>query len=376
MDEITQKIKILHVASFIGNIGDNASHKGFYNLLNEILNSFIIEKIEIRKFYKNYSKPDKMFFDEDFIRHVNKFDVCFIGGGGFLDYWVENSQTGTTIDISPEILKNLKTPTVFTSIGSNPHKKIPHNNLNKFKYFLDKAIQNKKINFAFRNDGSMDTMKKNFGVKYLDNFTEILDHGFFYESNNYHERILDKKYVAINITNDQLDMLKAKNIDLDIENYYNQLKIIVEFIVYNLKLHVVFLPHIYSDLKAITKLLDVLNDDLIRNNITVAQYMQDFKGAESLFSIYQNSEVVIGTRFHANVCSLALGKPTIGLVVLNRVKYLYDFFGIPNNAIKIDKYFSENVIQILQNLETLSEDVLNKKKQETKFFYELFFKSL
>lgn len=369
-------MKILHIASFIGNIGDNASHKGFYHILNEILNNFTIEKVEIRKFYKNYSKSDKMFFNKTFINYINNFDVCFIGGGGFLDYWVENSQTGTTIDISPEILINIKTPTIFTSIGSNPHKKIPPNNLDKFKYFLDKAIQNKKIHFAFRNDGSMDTIKKNFGAKYLDNFTEILDHGFFYESNNIRERMLDKKYVAINITEDQIDMLKAKNIELDIENYYNQLKIIVNFIVNRLKLHIIFVPHIYSDLKAITKLLDFLNDDLIRNNITVAQCMQGFLGADYLFSVYQNSEIVIGTRFHANVCSLALGKPTIGLVALDRIAYLYSFFGIGNNAIKLEKDFSKKVIGSFQNLKVLSKDILNEKKQKTKSFYELFFKSI
>jgi len=369
-------MKILHIASFIGNIGDNASHKGFYHILNEILNSYTIEKVEIRKFYKNYSKSDKMFFNETFINYINNFDVCFIGGGGFLDYWVENSQTGTTIDISPEILINIKTPTIFTSIGSNPHKKIPPNNLEKFKYFLDKAIQNKKIRFAFRNDGSMDTMKKNFGAKFLDNFTEILDHGFFYESNNFRERMLDEKYVAINITEDQIDMFKAKNIELDIENYYNQLKIIVDYIANNLKLHIIFVPHIYSDLKAITKLLDFLNDDLIRNNITVAQCMQGFLGADYLFSIYQNSEIVIGTRFHANVCSLALGKPTIGLVALDRIAYLYNFFGIGDNAIKIEKNFSKKVISSFQNSKVLSQDILNENKQKTKSFYKSFFKSI
>lgn len=369
-------MKILHVASFIGNIGDNASHKGFYSILNETLSNYTIERVEIRKFYKNYNKSDKMFFNESFISYLNKFDVCFIGGGGFLDYWVENSQTGTTIDISPNLLMNIKIPTLFTSIGSNPHKKIPPGNIVKYKYFLDKALQNKKIHFAFRNDGSLDTMKKNFGVEYLGNFTEILDHGFFYKGNNICERILDKKYVAINITEDQIDMFKAKNTELDIEDYYNQLKIIINFIITKLKLHVVLVPHIHSDLKAISKLIDRLDDDLIRNHITVGQCIQGFSGADYSFSIYQNSEIVIGTRFHANVCSLALGKPTIGLVALDRIAYLYDFFGIGNNAIKLEKNFSKKVIGSFQNLNPLRKDILDDKKQKTKSFYKSFMKKL
>jgi len=369
-------MKILHIASFIGNIGDNASHKGFYSILNESLNNYTIERVEIRKFYKNYNKSDKMFFNENFISYLNDFDVCFIGGGGFLDYWVENSQTGTTIDISPGLLENIKIPTLFTSIGSNPHKKIPPDNLVKYKYFLDKALQNKNIHFAFRNDGSLDTMKKNFGVKYLVNFTEILDHGFFYKINNTCERIFDKKYVAINITEDQIDMLKAKSADFDIEDYYNQLRIIIDYIITKLKLHIILVPHIHSDLKAISKLIDSLDDHLTRNHITVGHCIQGFLGADYSFSIYYYSEFVVGTRFHANVCSLAHSKPTIGLVALDRITYLYNFFGIGDNAIKIEKNFSENVIKKFQNLNSLRKDILDEKKQKTKSFYKSFLKKL
>lgn len=369
-------MKILHIASFIGNIGDNASHKGFYKVLNETLNNFTVEKVEIRKFYKNYGKPDKMLFNESFVNYINKFDVCFIGGGGFLDYWVENSQTGTTIDISSDLLIKIKTPTLFTSIGSNPHKKIPPNNLEKFKYFLDRAIQNKNIHFAFRNDGSMDNMRENFGEKFSENFSEILDHGFFYEINNSYKRILNEKYVAINITEDQVDMLKAKNNDLDIENYYSQLKIILDFIVNNLNLHIVFVPHIYSDLKSISKLLEYLDDDLIRNHITVGQCIQGFLGADYSFSIYYYSEFVVGTRFHANVCSLALGKPTIGLVALDRITYLHNFFGLGENAFRIENNFSEKVIKRLQDLNPLCENTLSEKKQKTKNFYKSFLEKI
>ena len=35
-------IKILHIASFVGNIGDNASHEGFYCLLNELHVDYIL----------------------------------------------------------------------------------------------------------------------------------------------------------------------------------------------------------------------------------------------------------------------------------------------------------------------------------------------
>ena len=76
-------MKILHIASFCGNIGDNISHKGLLNLLCQTGFKFNIEKLEIRRFYNNYKYNDKLSFDEDMIKYINKFDYCIIGGGGF-----------------------------------------------------------------------------------------------------------------------------------------------------------------------------------------------------------------------------------------------------------------------------------------------------
>ena len=78
-------MKILHVASFKGNIGDNASHMGFYKILKLHLIDFKVKKIEIRKFYKNYKKSDALSFDDKFVESINNYDLCIIGGGGFLD---------------------------------------------------------------------------------------------------------------------------------------------------------------------------------------------------------------------------------------------------------------------------------------------------
>lgn len=52
-------MKILHVASFVGNIGDNASHQGLEGILKEYFNNYDITRLEIRKFYKNYNRVDK-----------------------------------------------------------------------------------------------------------------------------------------------------------------------------------------------------------------------------------------------------------------------------------------------------------------------------
>lgn len=76
--------KILHVASFVGNIGDNASHMGLHNILKSIVKiPFTIDEMEIRRFYKNYNLPDKMMFDSQFVHLANCYDLLIIGGGWF-----------------------------------------------------------------------------------------------------------------------------------------------------------------------------------------------------------------------------------------------------------------------------------------------------
>lgn len=369
-------MNILHLASFNGNIGDNASHLGFYNILNNIISDFKITKLEIRKFYKNYHEDDKLFFDENLLEYINSFDICFIGGGGFLDYWVENSKSGTTIDIDSNLLKRITTPTLFTSIGSKPHKQVPDGNINKFRNFLEKANENKYIHFAFRNDGSVESIKRDLGNKYLFSSKEILDHGFFYNISIVNKSIIHNKYVAINITTDQLEMGSLNKRGFNKKDYYNELKIVVEYIVKELKLCIVFVPHILGDYKAISELLDLLNDNIKRNYITVSHCLQGDKGANYSFSIYKNSEFVIATRFHSNICSISMKKLVIGLAALDRVQYLYNYLGIGQNSVNLEKNFSQKVILNIKNKNKVSTEKLNCLKMETMNYYKNFFNSI
>ncbi len=362
-------MRILHIASFKGNIGDNASHIGFYSVLNKMNIAYSIEKIEIRKLYKNYKENDGLEFDINFVNKINSYDFCVIGGGGFLDYWVPNSRTGTTIDIDPELVRLIKTPTLFASIGSNPHKEIPSGNIDKYRRFLKAVGENENVKIALRNDGSVDSIKNDLGENFLIGITEIVDHGFFYEQDFSFPRIVKEEYVAINITNDQISMKSHLRGEIDFNNYLNELKCIVKYCVENKGLHVVFVPHIFSDLRAICDLIEILDDSIIRNNISVAPCLQGDYGAKYLFSVYNESNFVIGTRFHANVCSLAMGKRVIGLVALDRVEYLYRNLNLKGNAVLIESGFSENVIRIVEENSFFEESLLLELKERTFDFY-------
>ncbi|WP_301009429.1 hypothetical protein [Helicobacter sp. UBA3407] len=81
----SKRIRILHLASFSGNIGDNISHIGFKNLLNQLHLDLDITRLEIRKFYNNYNLSDKRFFNQELISEINSYDGCIIGGRGLYE---------------------------------------------------------------------------------------------------------------------------------------------------------------------------------------------------------------------------------------------------------------------------------------------------
>lgn len=357
-------MKILHVASFLGNIGDNASHMGLCRILDIILTDYEIVRMEIRKFYKNYKQNDKCVFDENFVAYANTFDCLIIGGGGFLDYWVKDSITGTTLDMNPKVLTSLNIPMLITSVGCNPHRDVPSGNIDKFRYFLDELLSYSNIRLAVRNDGSVNSIKKEIGVCYLSKIEEVLDNGYFYLPSGSHLLNTKTKYAAVNITSDQIQMNSSLLQGFDPQLYYKELSKTLSYIIDEKKFDIVFVPHIYSDLKAIASLLEHMNDYVIRKNISVAPCIQYDQGADNLFSIYRESSLVLGMRFHANVCNLAMGKAIVGLSALDRVKYTYDYMGFAESYNNITGKFSEDVIVKIDRSLNQSEDEIKADQQK------------
>ena len=341
-------IKVLHVASFVGNIGDNASHLGLYQLLAKLLPAHQITQLEMRRFYQQYTLPDKAYFDRDFVDLVNRHDLVIIGGGGFLDYWHKNSQSGTTIDIDPELLQFVTTPTLICSMGAMALRPVPEGNVAKARKFFSALQANPWIRVAVRNDGSLNSIERDLGADCLSGIAEILDHGFFYQP-PVQPGLPVAPFVALNITEDQLTMQRSSTEPVISEQYYTELRQTLEHIVASHQLKVVLVPHIYSDLRAINQLLLHLDDWFVRQHITVAPCIQGDAGADYLFNLYRQSKLVIGMRFHTNVCSLAMGLNVIGLVALDRINYLYQSLGDTESCVSVTGEFAAGLIQIIDH---------------------------
>lgn len=312
-----KKLKTLHLASFNGNIGDNANHNGFYRHLNKLDGfEFEIDELEIREFYWK-----QRFFDESFVELVNSYDLLIVGGGNYFELWVEDSPTGTSISIELELLKKIKTPILFNALGVDPGQGASEANIEKFRDFLDVLIQRGDL-ISIRNDGAKKALIEYVGEEYLEHIYHTVDAGFFAEIPEPSRYYQDKKYIAINVAYDMQDV-RFKNL-----SYEEFLKTFKSFIDKFLKKYdvyeVVLVPHIFRDMTFINDLLEILDDETRRRRVSVAPLLHGRDAFKEVMSIYKCAEVVLANRFHANVCPIGMGVPTIGLVNYRQVRELYN----------------------------------------------------
>lgn len=320
-----KKLKVLHIASFIGDIGDNANHIGAKHLRDNFLDfDFDITEKEIRSFYWK----EWIFNSEEFIKEANTYDLVMIGGGNYFELWVENSETGTSIDLSIDYLKQINTPILFYSLGCDIGQGIPEDNIKKFRIFLDYLTDSNKYFVSVRNDGAIENIKSLYGDRYCEKIIEIPDGGFFTKVNNIEHFELEpgKKNIIINIAGDMLEIrFPGKDGKISYENFISEFATMIESLSerYKDNINFIFVPHIFRDLKTIYDVIDHIQDKVRRNCIKVAPYLIGYKGHDYIFSLYNQSNLILGMRFHSNVCSYALGKNIIGLVNYIQVLNLY-----------------------------------------------------
>lgn len=381
-------MKILHLASFIGNIGDNASHIGLNAILKKIFNldfaSVYLDQLEIRRFYKNYTLGDKLNFDFEFAKFVNTYDLLIIGGGGFLDFWIPDSQTGTTIDWSDEFISKLSVPILITSVGAMPHKPIPDGNIEKFRKFIDRLLAREKTIIAVRNDGSLGAITEYLGKNYAERITQVLDNAFFFTQVSGNLLLTDKEFIVVNTTLDQVKMVNKKIGIIDANVYKQELAKFLNYVITDTKYQIVFVPHIYSDIRAISGVIEQLNDFEVRSRVIVAPHVQGNSGCNQLFSLYQKSVVNIGMRFHSNVCSLSLGNSSIALAALDRVINMYESMGLSNESyVSVDHAFHNELIKkfesTIANREVMLKNrnlLIEKSRAESLKKYQMVFQKL
>ncbi len=332
-----RKIKVLQLASFEGNIGDNANITGTRNQIKKNLN-FEIEffNLEIREFFWGERK-----YDNHFVELVNKFDLFIFGGGNFFELWVDASCNNTSVDLPIEILKKISTPTIFYALGLDIGMGYTKKGVDKFKKWLDYIITQERFILSLRNDGSYSTAIKVLGEEYSQKFLKLPDGGFFtkYVSNTHCEIESGKKIIGLNLAGDMLDVRFPANIKdgISYEEFLLQLGDCFNKLFYeDENLRLILYPHIYKDLKIISEFLKTLKDKYARTRVTVAPYLHGFKGHDYILDSYSLCDLIMGNRFHTNVCGIGMNIPTIGFINYPQIEYLYDELGLNNRAIRVN----------------------------------------
>lgn len=379
------KIKVLHLASFSGNIGDNASHKGLHRIFEELGVDAQFTELEIRYFYKNAQPPFKRKFDTDFVHLCNQYDLVIWGGGGYMDFWVPDSATGTTFDCTLDLISEIKVPLLITSVGCYAGKPIPEGNEKKFTSFLEYCAKAENIEIFFRNDGSKNRLKHLFGEELAAPFPEILDNGFFYQNENKLRLPVKREYVALNVAFDQLGETGPGSKTINATKFFREVRHLIQFLISEQGYDVCLVPHIPDDLRGIVEILNDLPNKLARENITIAPLLSGWKGADYIFDIYAAAALVIGNRFHTNVCSLAMRKKTIGLSAMNRISAVFESVGLSEYCIDLDleNWLSATRELVYNTLEypkdrysQLITQSLTPKEFQSKYHYQNYLKTM
>jgi len=329
--KINRKIKVIHLASFLGNIGDFANHQAFYKQFKKNIPAEF-SQVEIRKFYKNRAEIK---FDDSFVQLINRHDMFILGGGGFFDLNWDYSNTGTTIDFSEKFIQDIKIPVLVNAMGYHEFKEVKEKNIKKFKNFLEIITSNKNWFLSVRNDGSFSRMQARYGNNITDKIIKVPDNGFFYCPENYYQFHLQDKdtiWIGMNITNDLFNKNFNNGLNADAFNYL-MAQFVNRILKSKKKYKIIFFPHAHQDIGVIGAIMSKIEDKYKREKILVAPLFTQEKSIGQIFDLYRICSCVIAMRFHANVYAIGMNIPTIGLAGHQQIYSLYEELALLNRCV-------------------------------------------
>lgn len=361
------QLRVLQLAAYGSNIGDNANISGIRNELAKSLVDYtlVFDDWDIVDF--SWSLDD---FDEHTLNNINGYDLFIIGGGGFLELIPgTHTWTGTRINIPKDIFEKITVPTVFYAIGIDTVRadldgRPIDTEIKKFSRFVEFVSGIDHFLLSTRHDGSLQVVERLLGKEYANAFDLVPDGGFFSTFRKfYHPELNPEKInIAINFGGDLIDARFSSDYPSDpVPNNPLKLKRPADYEVYTASSHMgyckfltsfanvirqlsfdrqdiqwILVPHIYRDLEVSYHLLNEAGFPYCRREMFVAPYIQGFNAKDYIVDLYQQCSLSIGMRFHANVCPIGLGTPSIGLGTFPMIKSLYQSLNVSEQFIQAE----------------------------------------
>jgi polysaccharide pyruvyl transferase WcaK-like protein len=325
-----RKLNVLHLASFAGNIGDLANHSGARRNLSKQL-GFELEftDLEIREFYWKQRS-----FDDAFVDYANSFDLLIIGGGNYFELWVDHSATGTSIDITPERLGGLKVPTLFFALGVDTGQGYTVQSAQRFNEFMLTVLERRNFFACVRNDGSTKALREVLGDETTAHIPTMPDGGFFADPEGCRQAEGNSDRIGINIAGDMLERRFDRG--LTTEDFLRELADSCRALMdAKSDLRIDLMPHIWRDSVLITQLLPMIPDSYLRRRVAVGRLEPGETGLAGFLHSYRSFDLVLGMRFHANVCPIGMGVPARGLLNYPQVGHLYEEMDMSDRLIDV-----------------------------------------
>jgi polysaccharide pyruvyl transferase WcaK-like protein len=319
-------LKILHLASFVGNVGDTVNHLGFRHWFEALLDNQHVTwtNLEIREFYwKNKS------WDDDLIALINTYDLLVVGGGNYLELWVKDSPSGTSIGFTMDQLQAIDVPVFFNALGFDTHQGVYGDNAGNAKNLLSYLTHDPKRMITVRNDGAKKNLTELYGSDFSDLIPMCPDGGFFVDldsvvvtGNSVQDS--EETVIAINLACDMEDVRFKNYSDGSSRGFIEELAAALTAVSRkNDNLKFVFISHVFSDLWSTFQVLKLLPDKVRRKNVRVSAYDRADSSVVDIINEYRNADLVLASRFHSNVLALALNKLVIPLVNYPQISNLY-----------------------------------------------------
>lgn len=343
-------MRILHIASFTGNIGDIINHEGFYS--NILKKGVDVEKLEIRKFYKN---AQELCFNQSLLSYINTYDALILGGGGFFDVRWDDSPTGTTLEMDDHFIDDIKIPVLVNAMGVHiDYDKAEA--IRKFNSFILKVCCLNNWMITLRNDGSLSRLKHIVNASDL-NIAVVPDNGFAFKPLS---SVKESNIVGLSITNDLFS--PRFNGSITSESFNEKMVSLCDYILRQGN-EIMFFLHAPQDLDVLHFIYKKLGNERFRNGIKVAPFDTYTKeNANSINMLYSKCKYIIAMRFHANVIALKNIIPVIGLAGHEQISGIYNEINLPNQCVVIRDGFYDNLINMIDSINSNPKVYMNVEK--------------
>ena len=328
-------MKILHLASFNGNHGDRFNHNGFYSWFHECVPvNTEVTKVEIRDFY---GKSDS--FDENFLNQINSHDLLIIGGGNYFETWLDNTWSGTTLDLTPNYVSRIICPIFINSVGLDIAQGISKNARMNLPKLLKILGDNPNVFLSLRDDGSLANMHKLCEGAVPENLHILPDSGYLAITRSSIGTKPSQKKLVVNLASDMPHLRYGPPPAQSMENFAKKFaRVLTGLLESKLIDEIVFTVHIINDLDIVAQVIMNIPEKYRRLRLRITSYRMDETGGNEILEEYASACLVLSTRFHGNVVSLGSGITVLGI---NTYPQIAGYFREWNNEERLISFASE-----------------------------------